>query len=118
MEQGLVTFNGLTTIKSASVTTDGSTFEEQQIDDNTSPAVVPGSSDDVMDLLRAIEMSRLQSVRENEQNIYRPNMNSNHSSTINTNDKIEYFNDLQQAIELSLRTKGEQELLHETTGLF
>jgi hypothetical protein len=45
-------------------------------------------------------------------------MNSNHSSTINTNDKIEYFNDLQQAIELSLRTKGEQELLHETTGLF
>jgi hypothetical protein len=64
-------------------------------------------------------MSRLQSVRENEQNIYRSNtnQNSNHSSILSTNDKMDYFNDLQQAIELSLKTKNEQQLIQEIPGL-
>ena len=123
MEQGLVSLNVSTAIPSVSTTTsvstNESTYEQQrQTDGSTSPVVMVVQSDGVMDLLRAIEMSRLQAVRENEQNIYRPNTKSYSNSTINTNEKIDYFNDLQQAIELSLRIKGEQQLKRETTGLF
>ena len=123
MEQSLVPLNSPTAINSTSTTnsvsTNDSTIEQQNTDDRVPPVLVVVPSDDVMDLLRAIEMSRLQSAREHEQNIYRPNTNHNstHSSAISNNDKMDYFNDLQQAIELSLRTKPEQELTPETTGL-
>lgn len=121
MEQGLVSLNTTAAITSASTTisvsTNDSTTNQQTTDDNLSPVVVVAPSDDVMDLLRAIEMSRLQAVRENEQNIYRPNANNN-SSTLNTNDKMEYFNDLQQAIELSLRTISEPQLKDETISSY
>ncbi len=117
MEQGLVTTNSPTAVTSASTVTNESTFVQHNLDQNISPAVVVVvPCDDMMDLLRAIEMSRLQAVRENEQNIYRPNTNNN-SSVLNTTDKIEYFNDLQQAIELSLQIKNELELTNETTSL-
>jgi len=120
MEQGLVTLNGTTAITSTSTTTsvstNDSTIDQQNTDDDDlSPVVVVVPSDDVMDLLRAIEMSRLQSVRENEQNTYRSNTNQN--TILSTNDKMEYFNDLQQAIELSLKIKPEQQLsTHEITS--
>jgi len=122
MEQGLVSLNGTLAIHSisatASVPKNDSTIEQQTTDDNIS-SVTAVPSDDVMDLLRAIEMSRLQSVRENEQNMYRSNTNNNdQNSILSTNDKIEYFNDLQQAIELSLRIKNEKQLTNETTSLF
>jgi hypothetical protein len=125
MEQGLVPINSSTAITSASTVTNESmnesTCEQQNLGDHHSSVVVVVPSDDMMDLLRAIEMSRLQAVRENEQNIYRPNGNSssqNNNTVLSSNDKIDYFNDLQQAIELSLRTKIEQELIHESTSLF
>jgi hypothetical protein len=123
MEQGLVSLNIPTAINSIStvnsVSTNDSTTEQQSTDDRVSSVLVVVPSDDVMDLLRAIEMSRLQSVRDNEQNIYRSNtnQNSNHSSILSTNDKMDYFNDLQQAIELSLKIKNEQQLIQEIPGL-
>jgi hypothetical protein len=120
MEQSLVPLNGSTGINSVSMTTSISTndsiLDQQHNEDIISPvAVVVVPSDDVMDLLRAIEMSRLQSVRENEQNIYRPNT---HSSNNNSNDKNNYFNDLQQTIELSLKTKNDQQSTNELTSSF
>jgi len=119
MEQGLVSLNGSTAIASISTTTtvstNDSTIDQQNTDDDLSSVVVVVPSDDVMDLLRAIEMSRLQSVRDNEQNTYRSNTNQN--TILSTNDKMEYFNDLQQAIELSLKIKPEQQLsTHEITS--
>jgi hypothetical protein len=64
-------------------------------------------------------MSRLQAVRENEQNIYRPNNNHHHpNSTLNTNGKMNHFDDLQQAMELSLTTKNEQQSENEATSWF
>lgn len=121
MEQGLVSLNNSTsTPPPASTSPSNSRIDHQITDDNPSPVaavVVVAPSDDVMDLLRAIEMSRLQAVRENEQNIYRPNTNNTLIS--NTNDKMEYFNDLQQAIELSLRTKTNEHLsTDDITSLF
>ena len=120
MEQGLVPLNSPSAMNSASTTmsvstNDSTTDQQQSTDENLSTTpVLP--SDDMMDLLRAIEMSRLQGIRENEQNIYRPN--ANHQSTIlSTSDKMDYFNDLQQAIELSLRTKSDQQTTMETTSL-
>jgi hypothetical protein len=124
MEQSLVPLNSPTTINSIStansVSTNDSTIEQQNTDDRVPSVLVVVPTDDVMDLLRAIEMSRLQSVRENEQNIYRPNSNHTNapSSILSNNDKMDYFNDLQQAIELSLRPKNEQQQsIPETTGL-
>jgi hypothetical protein len=121
MEQSLVPLNSPKAINSISTTnsvsTNDSTIDQKQnTDDRLSSVLVVVPSDDVMDLLRAIEMSRLQAVRDNEQNIYRPNTNhnSNHSSILSTNDKMDYFNDLQQAIELSLKSQNEQQ---ETTSL-
>jgi len=119
MEQGLVSLNGSTAIASISTTTtvstNDSTIDQQNTDDDLSSVVVVVPSDDVMDLLRAIEMSRLQSLRDNEQNTYRSNTNQN--TILSTNDKMEYFNDLQQAIELSLKIKPEQQLsTHEITS--
>jgi len=113
MEQSLVPLNNPKAINSISTTnsvsTNDSTIDQKQnTDDRLSSVLVVVPSDDVMDLLRAIEMSRLQAVRDNEQNIYRPNTNhnSNHSSILSTNDKMDYFNDLQQAIELSLKSQS------------
>ncbi len=121
MEQSLVPLNSPKAINSISTTnsvsTNDSTIDQKQnTDDRLSSVLVVVPSDDVMDLLRAIEMSRLQAVRDNEQNIYRPNTNhnGNHSSILSTNDKMDYFNDLQQAIELSLKSQSEQQ---ETTSL-
>lgn len=109
MEQSLVALNGSTTMNCASSTTSESTLEQQSQTENNSSVVVVLPSDDMMDLLRAIEMSRLQALRENEQNIYRPNPTSQiHSSSINTNEKIDYFNELQQAIDLSLNNENER----------
>ena len=122
MEQGLLPLNSPTAVPSIStansVSTNDSITEQQNSDDQVSSVLVVVPSDDVMDLLRAIEMSRLQSVRENEQNVYRAihNQKSNPDSTWTGSDKMDYFNDLQQAIELSLKTKNEQELTQETTG--
>lgn len=120
MEQGLVPLNSPSAINSVSTTmsvsTNDSTTDQQQSTDENLSTMTVLPSDDMMDLLRAIEMSRLQAIRENEQNIYRPN--ANHQSTISSNsDKMEYFNDLQQAIELSLRTKSDQQTTIETTSL-
>jgi len=119
MEQSLVPLNGSTGINSVSMTTSISTndsiLDQQHNDDIISPVVVVVPSDDVMDLLRAIEMSRLQAVRENEQNIYRPNTDGSNNIILSTNDKVDYFNDLQEAIELSLKPKNEQQSTHETT---
>ncbi|CAF3363782.1 unnamed protein product [Rotaria sp. Silwood1] len=124
MEQSLIALNGspaITTPTTASVSTNDSVYYQQNTDDTLSPVVVVVPSDDVMDLLRAIEMSRLQSVRENEQNINRPNTNSNshnnNNSVLCTNDKIDYFNDLQQAIELSIKTKNEQKPTDEASTI-
>ncbi|CAF1191870.1 unnamed protein product [Adineta steineri] len=120
MEQSLVPLsdpvpNNNSSSMTASISTNDSTLEQHNTDDTISPTVVV-PSDDVMNLLRAIEMSRLQAVRENEQNIYRPNhRTSTISATLNPNDKTNYFNDLQQTIELSLQTKNEQESANEAT---
>jgi len=123
MEQSLVPLNGSTGINSVSMTTSISTndsiLDQQHNEDIISPVVVVVPSDDVMDLLRAIEMSRLQSVRENEQNIYQPNTHSsNNSSILSSHDKNNYFNDLQQTIELSLKTKNDQQSTNELTSSF
>lgn len=121
MEQSLVSLHSPTAIhttsKITSVPTNDLTIDQQTTDDGTSSVVTGASSDDVMDLLRAIEMSRLQAVRENEQNIYRPN-NNHPNSTLNTNGKMNHFDDLQQAMELSLTTKNEQQLPNEATSWF
>ncbi|CAF0990366.1 unnamed protein product [Didymodactylos carnosus] len=61
----------------------------------------------IMDLLRALEMSRLQAAREMEQNLYRPRSCSNQ----NVVDKSDYYDDLQRAIELSLKTNQQQQQL-------
>lgn len=109
MEQSLAPLTNASAINAssmtASISTNDSASEQPNSDDNSSSVVVVVPPNDVMDLLRAIEMSRLQAVRENEQNIYRPNQMN---PTSNPNDKINYFNDLQQTIELSLQTKNEQ----------
>lgn len=122
MEQGLVPLNGSTTVNTssmtASISTNDSVSDQQTTDDTISSVVVVVPSDDVMDLLRAIEMSRLQAVRENEQNIYRPNTHNGNHSSILSNDKINYFNDLQKTIELSLKTKNEQQSTNDATSLF
>ena len=117
MEQSLAPLTNSSAMNTNSMTTSTSTNDSasdpQNSDDNSSSIVVVVPPNDVMDLLRAIEMSRLQAVRENEQNIYRPNQTN---STNNPNDKVNYFNDLQHTIELSLRTKNEQ--LPGTTSKF
>lgn len=121
MEQGLVPLNSPTAITSISTTmsvsTNDSTTDQQQTTDENLSTTAALPSDDMMDLLRAIEMSRLQAIRENEQNIYRPNANPQ-STILSTSDKMDYFNDLQQAIELSLKTKSEQHTKIETTSSF
>jgi len=124
MEQGLVQLTDSTpsTITHSdnhrSTTTSISTIDPRTVNDALSPVVVVLPSDDMMDLLRAIEMSRLQALRENEQNIYRPNMQTNQSSpsASNTIDKRDYFNDLQQAIQLSLQAKNQQEPNNDLTS--
>lgn len=108
--------NASTTMNCASSTGSQSTLEQQSNPENSSSMVVVLPSDDMMDLLRAIEMSRLQAVRENEQNIYRPHLNSQINAAITSNDKIDYFNDLQQAIELSLTTHNQKPSTIENLG--
>ncbi|CAF1628062.1 unnamed protein product [Rotaria magnacalcarata] len=120
MEKSLVTLNGSPAITSisatASLSTNASVYDQQNSDDNVPPVIVVVPSDGVMDLLRAIEMSRLQAVREHDQNLNRNNTNANNNaSNLSTNDKIEYFNDLQEAIELSIKSKYEQESTKEAT---
>lgn len=131
MEQGLApltdsastttTNNNTNTENHPSTTLSISTTEsipESQTTDETNPsAVLVLPSDDMMDLLRAIEMSRLQGLRENEQNIYRPNHSANSATSI-PNDKKDYFNELQQAIELSLQTKNKPKSENELTSEF
>lgn len=116
----MVALNGSPSIASPSTTpslsTNDSVYDHQKNDDQLSSVVVVLPSDDVMDLLRAIEMSRLQAVREHEQNTNRTNTNNNTNNLVsNTNDKIDYFNDLQQAIELSIKTKNTQQSTCEAT---
>ncbi|UJR25225.1 hypothetical protein I4U23_006577 [Adineta vaga] len=98
LEQSLTTLTNPTATNNMSMTTsistNDSTSEQQNLDDTTA-SVVP--SNDVMDLLRAIEMSRLQAVRENEQNIYRPNFHNNQINSVrNPNEKINYFTNVPQ----------------------
>ena len=122
MEQSIVTINSPPTITDTSITTsvslNDSTYDRHSTNDIESPVAVVIPSDDTMDLLRAIEMSRWQAERENEQNIYRPNLNNNTKcSTLSKTAKFNYFNDLQEAIELSLKTKNEDQLPCEETSL-
>ena len=116
MEQSLAALAGSTSLSAPSTTTDESVPGERSSDDVSTPFVVVGSTDDVMDLLRAIEMSRLQAVRETELNVHRPSMNHNVNSLVSSNDKIDYFNDLQQAIELSLTIKPDPSSNQEAAG--
>ena len=116
MEQSLAALAGSTPQSAPSTANDELVHGERSSEDVPTPIVVVGSTDDVMDLLRAIEMSRLQAVRETELNLHRPNMNHNVNSTISSNDKIDYFNDLQQAIELSLTIKPDPSSSQETAG--
>ena len=117
MEQSLAALAGSTSPSAPSTANDETVQEERISDDVSTPIVVVGLTDDVMDLLRAIEMSRLQAVRETELNIHRPSMNHNVNTPISSNDKIDYFNDLQQAIELSLTTILDPSSKQEAAGV-
>jgi hypothetical protein len=116
MEQGLVAMNTASAMPTASTATSESNIEQQSTDETMSSVVAVLPCDDMMDLLRAIEMSRLQAVRENEQNIFRPHMNSAMSSVLHSNSKMDYFDDLQHAIELSMMNTGEEASSLEAAG--
>jgi hypothetical protein len=111
MQQSLTGFHPL-------ITANENIMTDQHVDETissvTSSVAVP--HDDTMDLLRAIEMSRLQAVREHEQNIYRPHTNINTDVMETSNEKVEYFNHLQQAIELSLVANDVQETTMTSSG--
>ena len=116
MEQGLGALNTATAMPAASTTTSESNIEQQSTDETISSAVTVVPCDDMMDLLRAIEMSRLQAVRETEQNTYRPHLNNTMSSFLHSNSKMHYFDDLQQAIELSMMDKTNEASPLEASG--
>lgn len=116
MEQGLVALNAASAMPTASTATSESNIEQQSTDETMSSVVAVVPCDDMMDLLRAIEMSRLQGVRETEQNIYRPHMNSAMSSVLQSNSKMHYFDDLQQAIELSMTNVVDEVSALEASG--
>lgn len=113
-EQSLIA-NGSSTAAQQSLSDSQATFEEHSTNEtNRLSPILNNSSDNMLDLLRAIEMSRLQAVRETEQNTYRPNININNIS--NFIPRTEAVSNQTKSISNFSQSKTDHEYPVETPG--
>ena len=117
MEHGFISANNSASLVREAIPIRQSSFEEQSPEEIIPSPVLIIPSGDMLDLLRAIEMSRLQAVRELEQNIYRPTPSTNISTILQSPQASSRIEESQYAVKSPVCANDEQIICDQVPGL-